>query len=337
MVSIIVPVYNCAESLERCVPAILAQTERDFELILVDDGSKDSSGSICDRFAAADPRIRVIHKPNGGVSSARNAGLDAAEGSYVMFCDSDDYPEPCWCELLLAAAEKAPDAFPVCNYLRETPSGSSVNYEKECESLSDRVEPGDFFRLYRLELLGTPWNKLFRRELLEAEHLRFPSDLSLGEDLIFNLHYMRRMTGGFTVVKQPLYHYVLGNSESLSARYYQDLAGIYERIFSELRNSLQTVPDGFGKYAEEFWTSCFFAFDRVFRNTESDKNPMSSREKQRFNAEIFHGKLFQQCRSGIPEGLIHPLQAAALRTNSYRIYWETVKFTEWLSRVRHSR
>ena len=93
VVSIIVPVYNAEKFLRRCIDSILAQTYTDFELLLIDDGSKDSSGSICDKYAAKDERIRVFHKENGGVSSARNLGLDHAQGEWVTFVDADDYIE----------------------------------------------------------------------------------------------------------------------------------------------------------------------------------------------------------------------------------------------------
>ena len=94
LVSIIVPVYNVEQYLRRCIESILSQTYHNFELILVDDGSTDSSGAICDEYALADERIHVIHKPNGGVSSARNAGIDTAKGEYILFVDSDDRVEP---------------------------------------------------------------------------------------------------------------------------------------------------------------------------------------------------------------------------------------------------
>ncbi len=90
-ISVIVPVYNAESTLQRCVDSILAQTFEDFELILINDGSKDQSGDICDEYAAKDSRVKVIHKPNGGVSSARNAGLRIAHGEYIAFIDSDDY------------------------------------------------------------------------------------------------------------------------------------------------------------------------------------------------------------------------------------------------------
>lgn len=104
-VTVIVPVYNVQNYLEKCVRSILAQTFSDFELIMVDDGSTDESPRICDQLAQADPRITVIHKPNGGLSSARNAALDIALGKYIAFIDSDDYVEPRLLEKTVAAME----------------------------------------------------------------------------------------------------------------------------------------------------------------------------------------------------------------------------------------
>ena len=106
MISAIVPAYNVEKYLERCVNSILIQTYENFEIILVDDGSKDQSVEICDKFAQEDNRIKVIHKENGGLSSARNAGMKIAEGKYIVFIDSDDDIEPNMFELMLQAAEE---------------------------------------------------------------------------------------------------------------------------------------------------------------------------------------------------------------------------------------
>lgn len=107
LITVIVPVYNVAKYLEKCVKSIQDQTYKSLEIILVDDGSTDSSGAICDKYATEDSRIRVIHKPNGGLSSARNAGLDAATGDYVGFIDSDDYIAPDFYESLLKISDKS--------------------------------------------------------------------------------------------------------------------------------------------------------------------------------------------------------------------------------------
>ena len=114
-ISVIVPVYKAQKHIGRCVESILGQTFTDFELILVDDASPDGSGSLCDLFAQQDCRIRVIHmEENGGASAARNAGLDAAIGQYISFCDSDDMVSPKWLERLADYADE--DTLPICSY-----------------------------------------------------------------------------------------------------------------------------------------------------------------------------------------------------------------------------
>ncbi|MGN1194229.1 MAG: glycosyltransferase family 2 protein, partial [Acutalibacteraceae bacterium] len=115
-ISVIVPVYNAQMYLERCIKSILGQSFTDFELILVDDGSKDSSPLLCDEAAKKDSRVRVIHKKNGGVSSARNCAIDASKGKYLIFCDSDDYVEPDWLELMHQAITKDGVEIGVCGF-----------------------------------------------------------------------------------------------------------------------------------------------------------------------------------------------------------------------------
>ena len=116
MISIIVPVYNSEKTLSRCVESLQAQTETELEILLVDDGSTDGSGDLCDAFAQADKRIQVIHKENNGVSSARNAGIRKAQGDYVQFVDSDDYVDPAYCRSMREALEQGGGRLAVCGY-----------------------------------------------------------------------------------------------------------------------------------------------------------------------------------------------------------------------------
>lgn len=337
MISIIIPVYNCIDTISNCIASIQKQTEPDWELILVDDGAGDGSGSVCDQMTACDSRIRVFHKENGGVSSARNQGLEMARGEFVMFCDSDDYPEPDWCRELLKAAQAAPDRLPICNFYRKSPSWEHINREQDCGRLGGYLDTVDMYRLYQLELIGTPWNKIYRRDILECNQIRFRPDLSLGEDLIFNLAYIRHLCDGFTMINRPLYHYTVGGADSLSIKYYPDLNGIYRAIFSELKNAMCLIPGAFEKYRQDFYHSYFFAFDRVFRNTWSEKNPASPIEKWRYNAGIFSSDAFQTCRSTIGKHYINPLQYWGLRTNSFYIYWTMVVLSEAISRMIHKK
>ena len=115
-ISIIVPVYKVEKYLRHCVDSILAQTFTDFELLLIDDGSPDNSGAICDEYAEKDNRVRVFHKENGGVSSARNLGLDNARGTYIMFCDSDDYVADNWAEKLYEFMNYNEANLSICGY-----------------------------------------------------------------------------------------------------------------------------------------------------------------------------------------------------------------------------
>ena len=335
MISIIIPVYNCADKIEKCVRSIQEQTYSDLELILVDDGSTDDSGQLCDQFGSADARIRVIHKENGGVSSARNAGIDAAQGEFILFCDSDDYTEPAWCSKLVSAAQSSTNAFPICNYFRNTSSKETINYKQQCDALDAKIASKDFFKLYQLELIGTPWNKIYRRNILSEKHIRFRPDLSLGEDLVFNLDYMKFLVDGFTYINEPLYHYSLGNEQSLSAKYYPDLQGIYHAIFSELKAALNAIPGAFSRWEQDYYRSFFFAFDRVFRNTFSAKNPLTRKEKWQYNDAAFHSEAFQLCKKAIPKHYINILQYWGLQTNSSYIHWITVIFSETISKTLH--
>lgn len=335
MISVIVPVYNCIHTLERCVHAICAQTMKDWELLLIDDGSTDGSSGLCDRLAVQDPRIRVFHKLNGGVSSARNLGLDNARGDYVMICDSDDWAEPDWCEKLYRAAEDHPGCLIVCNYYRSADTGEAVNAAPQCSGLQLIVPKADFFSLNRQELLGIPWNKIYRREVLEQAHIRFRPNLSLGEDLIFVLDYLDAADGDAVFVNTHLYHYTVGNPASLSSKYYSDLAGIYRTLYGRIRQVLCSNPGAWEKWRQEYLRSYFYAFDRVFRNTLSAKNPASGMQKHRYNTAVFNGSEFQECRRAVLTDRRNILQQAGLRSNRYSLYWAAVAVSETVSRLRH--
>lgn len=169
-ISIIVPVYKVEEYLDCCIQSIVDQTYRDLEIILVDDGSPDGCGAMCDAWAEKDGRIKVIHKENGGLSDARNAGLEMAEGKYIAFVDSDDWIRPEMYEKLLAAMEKEKADISACNILSCFPDGESAY---GC----DEYTVGDPEKILSMLYDDTKypvcaWNKLYRRELWDA--LRFP-------------------------------------------------------------------------------------------------------------------------------------------------------------------
>ena len=207
-VSIIVPVYNAERTVGRCIESILNQEYSDFELLLVNDGSTDASGSLCDGYAAKDARIRVIHKKNGGVSAARNTALDLAQGTYLQFLDSDDWLTPDATSSLVRAAEDTGCDLIVADFYRVIGERVSQKGDIDEDGVMTREEyaahmmenPADFY-------YGVLWNKLYRRDLVEKYHLRMDVSVNWCEDFLFNLEYILH-ANVFYALQAPVYYYV---------------------------------------------------------------------------------------------------------------------------------
>lgn len=207
-VSIIVPVYNAENVLRRCVDSILNQEYTDFELILVDDGSKDSSGAICDEYAGKDARVQVIHKENSGVSHSRNLALDRARGAYLQFLDSDDWITPDATKLFVRAAEENNCDMVIAYFYRVVGERVSPKGDIEEDGVLTREEfaahmmenPADFY-------YGVLWNKLYRRDIVEKYKLRMDTKISWCEDFMFNLEYILHAKR-FYALHAPVYYYV---------------------------------------------------------------------------------------------------------------------------------
>lgn len=190
----IVPVYDTGLYLPQCIDSLLAQTYTDFELILVDDGSPDDSRSIIGKYAAKDDRIRPVYKSNGGVSSARNAGLDICQGSFVVFCDSDDYAHEDLLQALLENYRHSgdPATWVISNYTRLFPNGDLHTYPLADGTVTlDEGELDDFRHVADNYMAYSPWGKLYRRDIIEKQALRFDTHLRSAEDLDFNIRYLR--------------------------------------------------------------------------------------------------------------------------------------------------
>ena len=188
LISIIVPIYNTEKYLHRCIDSVLAQTYKDFELLLIDDGSTDSSGVICDSYAAKDGHIKVFHKENGGVSSARNLGLDNAQGEWITFVDSDDYIE----ENFLKSFEGNLDADLVVGNAVLLTCQTGRRTDLKCISSGCYKDVRNVFSSHLSEMiLRVPWGKMYRAGLISD--LRFNESMHLGEDTLFSLCYFRRI------------------------------------------------------------------------------------------------------------------------------------------------
>jgi glycosyltransferase involved in cell wall biosynthesis len=222
LISVIVPVYNAASSIRRSLDSLLTQSYDALEIILIDDGSKDGSGAICDQFAITDIRVKVLHKENGGVSSARNAGLKIASGQYIGFLDPDDFAEPDLFESLYKCAAGHGSEVAICGHFvhRNGSLERTHTFLKESGTL-ERTEA-----LRRLIMVGTfegfLWNKLFASELINrADHgcpLRFDERIHMCEDLLFCCKCLLA-ADGIAYLPKPLYHYMIhenGLSNSLN-------------------------------------------------------------------------------------------------------------------------
>ncbi|MGN0505736.1 MAG: glycosyltransferase [Lachnospiraceae bacterium] len=242
LVSIILPVYNAEKTLEKCVDSVLKQKFTDFELILVDDGSKDSSGLLCDKYASEDSRVRVIHKENSGVSDSRNAAMDVARGTYLQFLDSDDWLTPDATELFAAAATENDCDMVVADFFRVAGERVAHKGDIQEERLMNREEyamcmmekPADFY-------YGVLWNKFFRRDIIEKYHLRMDKEISWCEDFMFNLEYIRYIRSVY-ILCVPIYYYVKrkgslvsqGSSLSKTIKMKREVFAVYKKFYKDV-------------------------------------------------------------------------------------------------------
>ena len=216
LVSIIIPVYNAKTHLEACVQSILDQSYKHFELLLINDGSSDGSSELCDELSQKSEKIRVIHKENGGVSSARNAGLDVARGDYVVFVDSDDVISNNYLEAFIESSDKADLIIGMIEDLYFDNQGVIVKQKtRHVEAPNCGILADEYYKL--LELLRVPVVKLYKRSILEDHRIRFDENLSLAEDQVFNFSYYKHIKTYALETRSIYKYYHLYESNSLSS------------------------------------------------------------------------------------------------------------------------
>ncbi|MBR2835018.1 MAG: glycosyltransferase family 2 protein [Coriobacteriales bacterium] len=229
-VSIIIPVYKVEKYLTRCLESVLNQTMGDFELLLVDDGSPDESGAICDHYATRDQRIRVFHQENAGAPAARNKALDYARGKWVMFLDADDWAEPTMLADLVEIGDTNNLELVIAGFYIDTYWSDNLSdclTQKLC--IPSRIyESQQSFRENAYELfdhnqLYSPWNKLYLRSYIEDNNLRFP--LTFWDDFPFVLSVIRDIER-VGVTEEAYYHFIRAREDSETTRYRE---GVYEK------------------------------------------------------------------------------------------------------------
>ncbi len=321
-VSVIVPVYKAERYLPRCIDSILAQKFTDFELILVEDGSPDQSGKICDEYAKRDGRIRVIHKENGGVSSARNAALDIATGTYIVFVDSDDEVSDKYIDELIRWQDYD---YVTAGFMWQ--DHQSNWHERKFEEIDTKVEdirkyPSMYLGKY---YFGSPWATLMKRELIEKNFLRFDTLIHSGEDTLFILKYLECAA---SVKIVPLcgyyYHYYATSLVNRPHEDYWKWKITIERAFLTLFNEAKN---------EEYDFLLNRQFDVLIQlvdryNIESEKERVSS---------IYADPFFKECVAHkMNYGTVEEkLFIYAMRHKSYVHYKKYVKYLDVLRNVKH--
>ncbi len=220
-ISIIMPVYGVEKFVGKAIESIQAQTLKEFELFAVDDGTKDRSGEICDEYAAKDPRIKVIHKENGGAPSARNMAIPQAKGKYMYFMDSDDWAEPTMLEDMynLAEANNAQyvvTGYYIDTYYSDTEYTTQELYQPSQVFASQREFRENAYRLFDSNLLYTPWNKLYLSSYILENNLLFPN--TFWDDFPFNLSVLKGIER-VVVSSNKYYHFMRARAESETAKY----------------------------------------------------------------------------------------------------------------------
>ena len=228
LVSVIIPVYNVRPYLARAMDSLLAQTFTDFQLFLVDDGSADGSGELCDRYAERDARVIVLHQPNGGAPAARNRGMEAASGRYFYFMDGDDWAEPDMLEKLVNAAEQTDAQLVVAGFYIDSLSQNGALVQQTLEAGEAFFACKEDFRkaaagLFDKNLLYPPWNKLYRADYLRERGISFPN--TFWDDFPFNLAVIRDMER-VCLIPPAGYHFMRERTESETARFQP---GMYEK------------------------------------------------------------------------------------------------------------
>lgn len=241
LISVIVPVYKTEKYLDCCVESIVNQTYTNLEIILVDDGSTDNCPAMCDKWAKKDARVKVIHKKNGGLSSARNAGMEAATGKYIMFVDSDDFLEPDMAEFLLNIINKNDSDVARCGFFFDNGekaiaenTDTSVKYPDYDTLMTDLV-CNDY-------ISGAVWNKLYKTELVKST--RFLEEDGCSEDIMFNFRlYRQRINAVF--FDKPKYHYMVRENSIVNSEF-KELAYSIVRakkiILDSVKNNQKVYP-----------------------------------------------------------------------------------------------
>ncbi len=338
LISIIVPVYKVEDVIHNCVESILRQTYSNFELILIDDGTPDESGKICDEYAKKDNRIKVIHKTNGGVSSARNIGIANATGEYIVCVDSDDYVDEAYLQGFIDVIKIYPEAQMVwCGFYTvndyEKTITRAVKYDESGELIESDIS--NIMTFHQKWLDAAPWCKLYSKRIIDENNLKMDESMSLGEDLLFNFSYINSCTNKKIYhTNKCAYYYIQTEKETLDNRFRANLFDIYTHINDEmLRYITNWKVDS--EQMTIFYDSAYFSYEKCLRNTFHKNNTATKKEKYQLNKKIMQSSRFKEAVKNSSCKIRLPLKIA-YKLNSYKLVEAANALTSSLYKLKNS-
>lgn len=280
-VSYVVPVYNVEKYVKACVDSILAQTISDFEVILINDGSTDSSPKILEKEYCNDSRVRILNQKNQGQGVARNYGVSIAAGEYIQFVDSDDTLEPNMTELLLKEAEETEADITVCAYYNLN-TYKNLTYIRRLNSEYDLTDLGGIYlQMTKEQLSYSPWNKLYRRDFIKDVKQK---PVSPGQDAEFNLRLFAKQPK-LAYVDVPLYNFFSRGNSSITHSYRKQLEEAQKLVYAALEDFFHSLPEQKSEYAEFLKSQKMFDYIFSLRNIYRYGSPFNFSGRTRYIEE----------------------------------------------------
>ena len=329
--SIILPAYNAANTIKKTLLSLSNQIYKDFEVIIIDDGSTDNTRIICEEFTKSNDRFNYFFQQNAGVSKARNNGIERANGDYIAFIDSDDTYHPNYLYEFSQLIKNNPQCENFwCEYntiFSDKPTQSNNN---ESYSATFRVSNRNEIMTLHTDVLDAAlWNKVFKTSIVKTNIIEMPEHISLGEDLIFNFKYLDHSSEKILILNKPLYNYTKSSDNSLDSKYREDLKEIYDYVDCELLFYLKKWNIS-NEQMSLFYNSVLYSQERILYNTFHPQSNLSYFEKCKYNKRILKSSKFQEALKK-SNCYIHPAYKFAYRIAS----WHLIEFLNYFARKRN--
>lgn len=327
LISIIVPVYNAEKCIEQCASSLLEALPDDGEIILVDDGSKDGSSELCDRLSQQNKHIRVIHQENSGSGIARNAGISAAKGEYILFCDVDDWVEKNIVTHMVDLAEKKKADLVICgNYVhREGEKTHIQSYDELWVSTRDDARKIIFF------VSKAPWCKLYRRSIIKDNNIEFPNQRRV-QDAIFNLEYFDNIENCY-ISHEALYHYNANTGSGLAKKFDYNVFQMYLNAVKLMYKKVEKWNIDDSKVENKIGMFMLLAVDKcvtalIYRN--ADKNT----RLETINKILFDETVIRSIQRFVPSSNYYKLLKRYIEKKNAKFVYFLVKIKLKLSFIK---